>query len=129
MDGSGQAQESRWHPPTQPLQAGAINHGLSPVTKPNLSPIMCHNPTMPSLTSMEAWRHAWEFSMTFMMTASNGTILLATIPNHSSVRTLTSFLNMFRLWSRNSNLDQKLLEAQVQTINLIFIVTVAYLMP
>merc|ERR1719226_76518 len=94
-----------------PLQAGAINHGLSPVTKPNLSPITCHNPTMPSLTLMEAWRHAWEFSMTFMMTASNGTILLATIPNHSSVRTLTSFLNMFRLWSRNSNLDQKLLEA------------------
>lgn len=110
-DGFGPDLVWRWHPPTQLLQVGATNHGPSQVIKPNLSHITCHNPITLSLTSMAAWRLAWEFSMTFTMMASNGMTLLATIPNLSSVRTPTNFLNMFRLWTQILNLDQKLLEA------------------
>ena len=96
-DGSGQAPVSRWLPLTPPHPAGATNHGPSLVTRLSLSHTMCHSLTTLSLTSMAVWRPVWEFSMTSMMTASNGTILPAITQNHSSAKILTNCWNMSKL--------------------------------
>merc|ERR1712029_1266848 len=52
MDGSGLVQESKWHPPTPLPQVGAISHGHSQDTKPNLETTMCRSLTMLNLISM-----------------------------------------------------------------------------
>merc|ERR1712027_183223 len=67
------------------------------VTRLSLCHTMCHSLTTLSLTSMAVWRPVWEFSMTSMMTASNGTILPAITQNHSSVKILTNCWNMSKL--------------------------------
>merc|ERR1712080_396979 len=80
-------------------------------------------------TSTALWRRAWACSTTSTAMESSGTTLRATTPNRSSARTPTSCSNTSRQSVQTWNCEAIQNPQPALNLTILFIVSVAYLMP